>query len=391
MRFASSASNSEMSRNVSTCRSGRTRRWTGAFGLMSSTATNPSAALTCSPSRTSVQKRQSGCEANDSLLRDVVGPYADELTLRRLDEPRRVVVAVASARPVDEDGFFAAQLPGPPPPAGFGGESTEPHAPLLLHSVRNAIVVCGSSPRPRRVREHVHLRHPGLLDGPERVLERGFVLGREADDHVGRQVEFRRLLDPAQIGGDVIPPAHRPEDAVVARLERDVQMAGDRRGLAHCGHERVAQVIDLDGGQPEPFDPRDRARLADEARKAESGLAVAVAAEVDPRENDLPVPLPDAARDLAENRPCGTAARRAAHVRDHAEVAGEAATVLDLHEGAHPLEPHLSLHTAEGADRARDRARGLLAREPYDLDARGKAVEGALEIRGAAGDEHAAG
>src|SRR6187397_2588279 len=124
MRFASSASNSEMSRNVSTCRSGRTRRWTGAFGLMSSIATNPSAALTCSPSRTSVQKRQSGCEANDSLLRDVVGARPDELALRGFDEPRRVVVAVAPAWPVDEDGLLATELPGPAPSAGFGRENT---------------------------------------------------------------------------------------------------------------------------------------------------------------------------------------------------------------------------------------------------------------------------
>src|ERR1017187_7563408 len=103
MRFASSASNSETSRKVSTWRSGSTSTWTGASGLMSLIATKPSARWTWSPSRTSMQNRQSsGCGGKDPLLGDTGRAHADELSDRRVDEPRRVVVAVAAAWAVDE-------------------------------------------------------------------------------------------------------------------------------------------------------------------------------------------------------------------------------------------------------------------------------------------------
>ena len=93
-------------RRRGTCRRGApgcTSTCTGACGLMSLIATNPSPRCTWSPSRTSVQKRQSSrCGGKDSLLGDRGGPNADELADRRVDEPRRVVVAVAAAGPVDE-------------------------------------------------------------------------------------------------------------------------------------------------------------------------------------------------------------------------------------------------------------------------------------------------
>src|SRR4029079_14746257 len=123
MRFASSAGNSEISRNDATCRSGSTSRCVSAFGAMSRIATKPSTACTWSPSRTSVQKRQSSGSANP-LLRDLGAANAHELAHRRVDEPRRVVVAVAAAGPVDEHDVLAPALlapavearpaPGPP-------------------------------------------------------------------------------------------------------------------------------------------------------------------------------------------------------------------------------------------------------------------------------------
>src|ERR687896_1055192 len=103
MRFASSAGNSPTSRKLSTCRSGSTGRWTGAFGLMSATATKPSASSRCSPSATNVQKRHSGCDTDDPLLGDGASTHPDQLPDRPVDEPRRVVVSVAAAGPVDED------------------------------------------------------------------------------------------------------------------------------------------------------------------------------------------------------------------------------------------------------------------------------------------------
>src|SRR5438034_9976179 len=102
MRFVSSASKSEISRKVSTWRSGRTRTCTGALGLMSLIATKPSARCRCSPSRTSMQKRQSSGGGNDPVLGHRGGADAHELPDRCIDEPRRVVVPVASPGAVDE-------------------------------------------------------------------------------------------------------------------------------------------------------------------------------------------------------------------------------------------------------------------------------------------------
>src|SRR6185312_7037940 len=103
MRFDSSAGNLETSRKESTWCSGRISTCTGACGLMSLIATNPFAAWTWSPSRTSLQKRQSSrCVGKDPLLADRACPHAHELADGRVDEERRVVVAVAAPRPVDE-------------------------------------------------------------------------------------------------------------------------------------------------------------------------------------------------------------------------------------------------------------------------------------------------
>src|SRR5262249_3626791 len=111
MRFDSWAWNSATSRNESTWCSGRISRCTGACGLMSLIATNPCVALTWSPSRTSLQKRQSSCGVGkDPLLADRASAHANEVADRRVDEEGRVVVAVATPGPVDEHDVLRAEL-----------------------------------------------------------------------------------------------------------------------------------------------------------------------------------------------------------------------------------------------------------------------------------------
>src|SRR6266536_1092254 len=103
MRSASSAGNSETSRKLSTCRFGSTSTCTGASGLMSLIATNSSDWFTYAPCAAMPQKRQSArCSGKDPLLGDGGRADADELADGRIDEPRRVVVAVAATGPVDE-------------------------------------------------------------------------------------------------------------------------------------------------------------------------------------------------------------------------------------------------------------------------------------------------
>src|SRR5919206_3664758 len=117
IRFASSAEKEPTSLNVSTWRSGITSRCVSALGAMSRIATNPSPRATWSPSRARRQKRQSSGSA-DPLLGHLGAADADELAHRRGDEPRRVVVAVPAAGPVDEHHVLAADLPAP---AGVAG------------------------------------------------------------------------------------------------------------------------------------------------------------------------------------------------------------------------------------------------------------------------------
>src|SRR5207342_723209 len=99
-------------------------------------------------------------------------------------------------------------------------------------------------------------------------------------------------------------------------------------------HQLVADVVDLDRREPQARQPRSRAGRAHELRKREARLAVAVAAEVDPGQNDFLVTLLYAPPHLGEHALGPAAARGPAHERDDAERAREAAAVLHLDEGA---------------------------------------------------------
>src|SRR5512133_4277086 len=194
IRFASSGSNSPISRKLGTCRSGITSRCTSARGLMSSIATKPSASRTWSPSLYSRQNRQSS-GSEDPLLRD--GPRADrdELADRRIDQPGRIVVAVAAAGAIDEHDVIRAELRAPALDARGVRDRAQPRPPVLLERRRNRVFGGGAGARTRRVGKDVHLRDPGRADEPDRAPKRRLVLGREADDHVRRQVEVSERFE----------------------------------------------------------------------------------------------------------------------------------------------------------------------------------------------------
>src|SRR5262245_36953938 len=154
MRFDSSAGKSEISRKLDTWRSGRTSRCVSAFGAMSLIATKASPSWTCSPSRTSWQNRQSSGSA-DPLLRHLGGPHPDELADRRLDEPRRVVVAVAPTGAVDEDDVLAPELLAPAGETGHSRRLAQARASLPLRLELDRVGRGGPRPGPRRVREDV--------------------------------------------------------------------------------------------------------------------------------------------------------------------------------------------------------------------------------------------
>ena len=164
-------------------------------------------------------------------------------------------------------------------------------------------------------------------------------------------------------------------------------MAADDGRLAQRSDERVVHVVDLDRAQAEPFEPGRLPYGPHERREVVAGRAVAEASEVDAREHDLAVTLRDAPAYLAQHRLGGPAARRAAHERDHAEVARERAAVLDLHEGTHALDARVGLHAADRTDVAGDERRRLLARLRDHRHVRRQSRERvAAEIRAAAGE-----
>src|SRR6476619_1717305 len=169
-----------MSRKVSMCCSGMTSRWTSAFGLMSSIARSPSPRFTTvagSSPASILQTMQSGSRSEDPLLRHRRTADSDELANRSVDEPRRVVVAVAAARAVDEDDVLGTDLLAPAPHARVVRERAQPRAPLLLHLLRHRVRRGGRRPRPRRVREDVHLGRARLLQDAQGVLACTVVLG----------------------------------------------------------------------------------------------------------------------------------------------------------------------------------------------------------------------
>src|SRR5438552_1926179 len=109
------------------------------------------------------------------------------------------------------------------------------------------------------------------------------------------------VADAAQVGARVVATPHRRQDAVVARLERHVQVARHRGRLAQRGEQALVQVVDLDRREAEPGEPGRRTGLADEPGQVVPGPAVAVAAEVDARQHDFAMTLLDAPADLAQD------------------------------------------------------------------------------------------
>src|SRR4029453_14375101 len=143
---------------------------------MSRIATKPSALLTWSPSRTRLQKRQSSlliAEASrlqgfdrsfqtaaraeparpesgiagevscgeNPFVRDGGAAHTHKLPKRRFlpDQPRRVVVPVASSGPIDEHDVISIELPAPARQTRLMRNDTEPCAALLFHRRRNRV------------------------------------------------------------------------------------------------------------------------------------------------------------------------------------------------------------------------------------------------------------
>src|SRR6266478_4763336 len=91
-----------------------------------------------------LQKRQSsGGDGKDALRRDCLRPYLNELADRRVDEERRVVVAIAAARAVDEHEVAGAKLRSPATLFELIRECAQSRAALLLDGRVHRVVGLG--------------------------------------------------------------------------------------------------------------------------------------------------------------------------------------------------------------------------------------------------------
>ena len=305
----------------------------------------------------------------------------------RVDEPRRVVVAVAAPRAVDEHAVRRPEPCDPQRREQLVREGAQPRAPLLLHGRRDRVGRGGRRSRPRRVREDVHLRDPGAPDDVERAREGLARLspGKPTMTSVVRLKSSRRLELRDVLRGRVAPP-HRREHVVVARLERDVEVprrpSASRAAPRSSSSDRWFTSIEESRSRSTPG-------TAPASRTSRASVYPASRSRKQPRLTPVRTisrwPWATRRAISLEHRVRAPAPRPTAHERDDAERARERAAVLDLHERARALEPRVGLHAADRADVAGDRGRRVLAeqrRRPSTFA--GEPSERACEVRGAA-------
>ena len=260
-------------------------------------------------------RRGSRQAASDALLRDAAPRTRTSSPTRRVDEPRRVVVAVAAAGPVDEHGVVARRASRASARRHASCDAARRRAlRSFLTAGGHGVARGGLRARPRRVREDVHLRRcRASRDDVAAFAERGLVLGGEADDHVGREVEVRRAARAGAGTSDA--GSGGPSRAARRRRRTGAARAG---GGATAGVSRSAATRSSSTWLTSIDERRRRASpgispsLADEARQRVARLAVAEAAEVDPGEDDLAVALRDAAPRISPSTASAAAAARAA-------------------------------------------------------------------------------
>ena len=204
----------------------------------------------------------------------------------------------------------------------------------------------------------------------------GVVLGREADDDVAVDRDARDrgsdAIDDRRVLGRDVAAAHPAEHAVVARLERQVDVGHRARRAVDPGPEQlVVDVLGLDRREAQPLDrglvedPPDEAGQRQRgarvgAAEAALGPAAVVRPDVDPGQDDLAMTRAERAPDVLQHGLRGEAPLRAAGGRDDAVGAEERAAVLDLHEGPGPLDRRplvgdaLDLDARQRGERPRD-------------------------------------
>ena len=186
---------------------------------------------------------------------------------------------------------------------------------------------------------------------------------------VDRDAGERRPDPPDDRGvvGRQVAPAHPPEHAVVAGLERQVDVRQrPRRAVGPDAEQLVVDVLRLDRGEPDPLDRRSRRGSAGRGRRASgpSGCGSRGSPRSDQPPSYVPTLIPvrtisrwpaaSARADVGEHDLRGEAPLRAAGRRDDAVGAEERAAVLDLDERPGPLDRRPAV--GDAVDRRGDRS-----------------------------------
>ena len=106
--------------------------------------------------------------------------------------------------------------------------------------------------RTGRVFERIALAIPHLPHQLHRILKIGVRFFRETDDEIARHQNIGTRLtdafDQTQIALGGVAAVHPFQDAVAARLNRQMQIRHQFRHLAMCGDQIVVHIVGVRGG-----------------------------------------------------------------------------------------------------------------------------------------------
>ena len=141
-----------------------------------------------------------------------------------------------------------------------------------LHVFRNLIVhVGGRRAGARRILERERAGEADLVDQLHGVAEIRVGFAGEADDEIGGEGElglrFAQAIDDAQIIVAGVVAVHRVEDAVGARLHRQMQLRHQFGQVAMRGDQAVVDVARMARGVAQPVDAGDFRKPLEQSRK----------------------------------------------------------------------------------------------------------------------------
>mmetsp|Transcript_16844 Transcript_16844/g.23180 ORF Transcript_16844/g.23180 Transcript_16844/m.23180 type:complete len:215 (+) Transcript_16844:230-874(+) len=190
-----------------------------------------------------------------------------------------------------------------------GGEALEPLQPVLLHLLRNLLLLPAGrgGEGPGRVGVGEQLVELDLLHEPQGVLELLFRLAGESHDAVRCDGRVGHLppneLHDAQVPLAGVAPPHLPQHLVVSALEGHVEVGHDDRVGGHRLHHPRGHVLGVAGEEAQSLQARHGPHRGQQVGEALLGHHVAApGVDVLPQQRDLLPAGPHQLLHLAHHR-----------------------------------------------------------------------------------------